>query len=271
MRDWLKIPANVAPLLPVAISVSALLDDGGQGVVHRGFVNGAPAAIKLYMPGQVETRIEREVAALGQIACRSIVRLLWHGTVQAQGHDLHVVATELLNGQSIKDVLAGGRRLAGDELGVLAFDVAEAIEAMWKRRIVHRDLKPGNVLLRPDSRACVIDLGLARHLNEPSLSAAGTGWGTLGYLSPEQSRCVKALTCHSDVYSLGVLLVEAGMGRHPTGRDQPRLTATAYHQFLPIELAAWPHATLLRSMLEPRPHRRPSPAALVAALHAYHP
>ncbi|MEB2346584.1 MAG: serine/threonine-protein kinase [Deltaproteobacteria bacterium] len=271
MKNWLKDAANVAPLLPPNLTLGPLLADGGQGVVYSGTANGAPAAIKLYVPGQVEKRIEREVAALHELACPSIVRPLWHGIVQAQGQDLHVVATEFVHGAPLHDVLAGERALGGGELGVLCFDVAEAIGAMWKRRIVHRDLKPGNILLRQNGRACVIDLGLARHLDESSLTAAGMTWGTRGYLSPEQAQCAKALSCKSDVFALGVVLLEAASGTHPTGRDQNRLLAQPFHQTLVPALAAWAHADLVRRMLDPDPYRRPLPPAILTALAAFHP
>ena len=64
-------------------------------------------------------------------------------------------------------------------------------------------------MIRPDGRACVIDLGVARHLDQTTLTALGITWGTLGYMSPEQTRAVRQLTCKSDLFSLGVILLES--------------------------------------------------------------
>jgi eukaryotic-like serine/threonine-protein kinase len=270
VKSWLQCAANVRPLLEPSIAIDDVLDTGGQGVVYRGLIGGVKAAVKVYLPGQVEERIEREVAALGELACPSIAKLLWHGKVAARGENLHVVATELIEGEALARIVPQ-RRLDGTELAMVTLDVANAIGAMWGRRIVHRDLKPGNILVRPNHRACVIDLGLARHLDESSLTAAGATWGTRGYLSPEQCRGARALTCHSDVFSLGVVILEAAAGRHPTGRDQNRLLATPFHQTLIPEVASWAHAELLRRMLDPRAHRRPSPATILAALRVHGP
>jgi serine/threonine-protein kinase len=166
-------------------------------------VNGTAAAVKIYYPGQLEKRIQREISALKAVACDSLVRVLWHGSVQADGKQLAVVATEFVEGMPLNRMLEN-RRLTHEQLGVVGFDVALAIEAIWSRRIVHRDLKPSNILIRPNGRACVIDLGLARHLDETSITESGVTWGTRGYMSPEQCRCIKALSCHSDMFSLGV-------------------------------------------------------------------
>jgi serine/threonine protein kinase len=269
VKDWLKSAANVCPLLPPDVQPTDLLDDGGQGVVYRGSVNGTAAAVKFYIPGQLEERIEREVVSLGQLSCPSIVRLLWHGKVNAQGHEIHVVATELVEGETLSRALAAGRRLNDDELCILSFDVAQAIAAMWARRIVHRDLKPSNILLRPNGRACVIDLGLARHLDQSTLTGSGMTCGTLGYMSPEQCRTPRALSCHSDVFALGVLLIEAAAGHHPSNRDQRRLVAMGLHQALPPEIANWSRAALLSQMLDPRANCRPRPDEILEALAAY--
>lgn len=269
MRDWLKDPGNLQPHLPAAIKLGSLLSArGGQGVVHRGTVNGKDAAVKVYLPGQVLQRIEREVRALGRLSCPSIVRLLWHGSIDVQGQQLPVVATQLVSGDSLSDVLASGA-FDGGGLGKIGYDVATAIQGLWAARIVHRDVKPDNILVTPDGRACVIDLGIARHVDETSITATGLAWGTLGYMSPEQTRARRRLTCKSDVFALGVVLVEAAEGVHPTGRDQMRLLARGLHRALPALAGSWKHANTLMRMLEPRPARRPLPSAILAALVEY--
>lgn len=269
--DWLKDAKNVQPLLPTDIQLGVLLyDKGGQGIVYKGTVEGRDAAIKVYLPGQVHKRISREVDALRRLRCTSIVRLLWDGAISAEGHDLMVVATEFVPGESLSSRIAS-LPLAADELGRLAYDVTLAIQALWAQRIVHRDLKPDNVLLRPGGRACVIDLGVARHLGESSLTAVGTTWGTLGYFSPEQSRAVRKLTCKSDLFALGILLVESAEGGHPTQRDQARLLARNLHVSLPAKAHEWKHSDLLRKLLDPNPVRRPLPSNVLTALREYAP
>lgn len=271
MKGWLKTVGNVQPLLPAAIQLHSILSNkGAQGVVYQGTVNGADAAIKVYLPGQVHKRVEREVKALSKLNCPSIVRLLWDGSVTVGPDQLPVVATQLVPGEELSEVLKKAA-LSSDALGKLAYDVAAAIQELWNARIVHRDLKPDNILMQPTGRACVIDLGVARHVDESSITAVGVTWGTYGYFSPEQTRAVRKLTCKSDLFSLGILLVEAAEGAHPTNRDQYLLLSRKLHQNLPPKVKAWKHASLVRELLDPLPARRPLPSAILDKLKEYVP
>lgn len=266
IESWLRSADNINAALPPDIRVDTLIDEGGQGIVYKGVASEGEVAVKVYLPGQLQKRVDREISALGLLDCPSIVRLIWSGSLEIRNMELPVVATEFVRGVPLKWI---GRPLDEDELGVLAFDVTAAIDAMWKRRIVHRDLKPGNILLRGNGRACVIDLGLARHVELSSLTAVGNTWGTLGYMSPEQTRAVRQLTCKSDLYSLGVILVECAMGGHPTGYDQLRLLGSGLHTALPPDLASWKHSALIRELLHPRPTRRPLPKDILERLAEY--
>ena len=178
VKEWLKDAANVSTCLPNNMTLYEPLPPGAQGVVYRGEVDGRPSAIKVYFPGHVEQRVQREVDALLAIECRCIVALHWAGSIQVDGRELQVVATELVEGTSLSEILKS-RRLSHEELGVVAFDCCQAIESMWSRRIVHRDLKPSNIVMTSDNRAKVIDLGVARHLEHSSLTTMGVTWGDL--------------------------------------------------------------------------------------------
>ena len=269
-RDRLADPSALQPLLPEEVKLGDVLDSGGQGIVYRGTAAGQDAAIKIYFPGQLKKRIDREIAALSEHRCRSIVRLLWSGVLELGGHPLPVVATEFIQGRPLAAVLDDGP-LDAVALGRLAFDTTRAIAEMWSRRIVHRDLKPPNVMVRPTGRTCVIDLGVARHLNQSSLTAGVATWGTQGYMSPEQASFTRQLTCKSDLYALGVILVEAALGHHPTGRDQQTLLASGLHLNLPSGAAEWKHSELTGDLLNPDPIRRPRPSTVLKRLEEYRP
>lgn len=270
-KAWLSIPENIIDHLPNEIRIDSFLGDGGQGVVFRGAVNNEPAAIKVYLPGgQLFQRIEREVRALEMLNCPNIVRLLWHSNISVQGENLPVVVTSFVFGNTL-DTLIGSQPFNHDRLAILTYDVTNSIRSMWDRRIVHRDLKPSNIILREDGRASVIDLGLARHVDQSTLTMVGFTWGTLGYMSPEQVRAVRQLTCKSDLYSLGILLLECAMGRHPTQRDQLRFMSMNFHESrnLPMEISRWEYGSLVSDLLHPRPTRRPQPTAILNLLSAY--
>ena len=265
VRDLARDHCAVEPALPEGISLDSTIDVGGQGAVHKGMFDGDPCALKVYFPGQLHTRVAREVEALGDLDSDALVRLLWSGMISLGGHDLPVIATEFIEGETLTETLTSGS-MPLEQLAGLALDVTKAIDAMWERRIVHRDLKPGNIMIRPNGRACVIDLGVARHLDESTLTALGVSWGTLGYMSPEQTKAVRQLTCKSDLFSLAIILLESALGRHPTGRDQLRLFASGFHQALPNGVADWEHGEMLMRLFSPKPILRPSPSAVMGAL-----
>lgn len=270
-RDWLSDPVNAQSLVPGDIDISSLIYVGGQGVVFLGEVKKTSAAIKIYFPGQLCTRIEREVGALADLQCESIVNLLWFDQVPFAEDILQLVATEYVEGQNLKDYIELNGPLSENELGALAYDVSCAIQAMWSHRIVHRDLKPENIIRRTSGRFCVIDLGVARHLEMSSLTAMGMTWGTYGYFSPEQTKAVRQLTCKSDLFGLGVVLVEAGLGRHPTQRDQLRLLARRLHESLPTPIDSMKISAIIKSILHPKPMKRPKPHDLIELLFEYSP
>jgi serine/threonine protein kinase len=131
---------------------------------------------------------------------------------------------------------------------VIGRDVSAAIAEIWSRRIVHGDIKPSNIMFRnsgdymtlaSEASAVLIDLDAGRYLDQentrltlrPSRSleygdnaAALEPLGTWGYFSPEQIRGVRALSCASDVFSLGVVMMQCLLGRHPTGYSQSALS-----------------------------------------------
>ncbi len=170
VRTRIQTVAHVNGYLPPDVRVSRKLCEGGQGIVFEGHVFQERAAVKIYLPGQNATRIDREVNVMKQLRCDAVVRALWSGSVAVDGEDLPVVATQLLPGEPLDKALSQ-RRLTEDQIWTVVYDVADAIQNLWKLRIVHRDLKPSNVILLPTGRCCVIDLGLARHLDQSSLRA----------------------------------------------------------------------------------------------------
>lgn len=143
--------------------------------------------------------------------------------------------------------------------------IAAALGAIHAEGIVHLDLKPANVLLTEDGPR-VIDFGIAQieRLTEPRSGFAGT----YAYASPEQIREHEQFTPASDVFSLGTLLARLALGRLPWGRKVLAIMTnicdgTPDLAGLPPELEE-----VVRSCLQTDPARRPTPAAVAAALAA---
>jgi serine/threonine protein kinase len=119
-----------------------------------------------------------------------------------------------------------------------------------------------------DRDAVLIDLGIARHLLESSITAPQMTWGTVGYLSPEQAQASRNLSCASDIFSLGVTLQESLLGRHPTNRDQFRLLTNAPKTATLLPNAPPQMIRLIDQMIAPRPAYRPLPSNLATEFAA---
>jgi tetratricopeptide (TPR) repeat protein len=137
------------------------------------------------------------------------------------------IVMEFVAGETLHDSLRRGPLPSGDLLA-LALELTDALEAAHTHNIVHRDLKPANIMLTSQRHVKVMDFGLAKIVPDASaatcLGAAapiteqGARVGTPAYMSPEQV-AGDAVDQRSDIFSLGVLLVEAVTGVHPFVRD----------------------------------------------------
>lgn len=256
---------EVQAALPANLKIDLFVFEGGQGIVYKGTVDGTSAAIKIYFGRDIERRIEREVRALRAINCVNVVKLLWTGQCNIAGSNLDVVATEFIDGENLELVISQ-RVLTEVELAQLLVDVCRAIDVLWQKRIVHRDIKPPNILLTSASKYCLIDLGVARHLEATSLTAQGFTWGTPGYMSPEQARCVRQLSCKSDIYALGLVVVEAATGAHLAQRNQMRIVGEDLSKIIPNPIAGYLMNPIVSTMLHPRPTKRPMPHEVIAEI-----
>src|SRR5262249_16244077 len=96
---------------------------------------------------------------------------------------------------------------------------AVALQHAHERGLIHRDLKPSNLLLTPERRVKVLDLGLSRFLQDQIGDAArtieGMGLGTPDYMAPGQFRDARSADARSDIYALGCTLYHLLAGRVP--------------------------------------------------------
>jgi serine/threonine protein kinase/DNA-binding winged helix-turn-helix (wHTH) protein/class 3 adenylate cyclase len=164
-------------------------------------------------------RFIREAKAASALNHPNIITI--HEIGQAGG--IHFIATEYIEGKTLRVHLADGRVKMANALNIAA-QVANALSAAHAAGIIHRDIKPENIMLRPDGYVKVLDFGLAKQVEPESLDVGaklsqlntdpGIVMGTVNYMSPEQARGVHVDT-RSDVFSLGVVLYEMLAGRAP--------------------------------------------------------
>ncbi len=195
---------------------------------------------------------------------------------EASGY--HYLATELVVGRTLREVIGSGPLPVGDCVEIAA-QVAAALAAAHDAGIVHRDIKPENLMVRDDGLVKVLDFGLAKWRDPQATDVfdsegltldtphtrPGMLLGTVAYMSPEQSRG-KPVDGRTDLWSLGVVLYEMLTGRQPfegdssidvladiLRRDPPPLTLR--REEAPAELAA-----LVGWLLAKRPADRPASA-----------
>jgi serine/threonine protein kinase len=269
-------PAEIDELtaqLRQRFTVTATVRGGGQGMVYRATRHRDPqgdaaaddVALKLYNDAAQVARIDREVNAMSRVRHKTLANLIEHGYVVLGGRTLRYVACDYIDGEALDRRLRIPPPIQPAVVAVVGRDVATAIGEIWRERIVHRDVSPKNIMLRVGEReAVLIDLGIARHTAEDTITSFGTAWGTLGYMSPEQERADHQLTALSDVFSLGVVLQECLAGRHPTGGDQRALSRGAPATADLARNAPAGLAQLVDQMLHPRPSFRPSDPGLLA-------
>jgi Tol biopolymer transport system component len=183
-------------------------------------------------------------------------------------HDSGVaVVSELVKGKALRAFCGAPRPVR--EVAAWGAQMARGLAAAHAESIVHGDIKPENVMIRADGYIKILDFGISRQNAAPE-DIAGLTAGTVGYMSPEQIRG-EPLTPASDLFSLGVALLELTTGRHPFCEETPASTALAIgarevEVRVPPIAGGQQFARLLRSMLEKDPSLRPTAAAAAAQL-----
>jgi serine/threonine protein kinase len=241
---------------------------GGQGAVFKATrvaaLDGSAAndlvALKVHLHASQDLRVAREITAMEQISSTGLARLIEHGYCDMGGRQTHYIAWEYVPGESLNSRLKSGPMFESDVLEV-GRDVASAIAELWTHRIVHGDIKPNNIMLRDGGGAVLIDLGAARHLDQDNSPAARRPFGTVGYFSPEQARGEKQLSSASDIFSLGVVLLQSLLGHHPTSYDQAALTF-GFRASACRVAASTSLLYAIDKMLSERPNFRQTPTAI---------
>ena len=277
-------------MLPVGTVLSdryelvELLGVGGMGLVYRAHDHrlDLDVAVKVLNPERAadrETlqRFERELVLARQVSHGNVVRIHDIG----QDGDVHYLTMDLVQGESLKEIIERRGPLPVDETVAIAVDLAEALAAAHDQEVVHRDLKPANVLVDARGRAHITDFGVARSLTKPGLTRTGNVLGTPHYLSPEQA-LGEQVDGRADIFALGLLVFEMLSGRLPfSGESFEELLAQRVSgrarslSSMEIEAPAWLQAVIdrclardpddryasARELLEDLRKHRASPAA----------
>ncbi len=205
-------------------AVQAVIGQGGMGVVlkvwdkqlHR------PLAVKLLSPmlastGTARQRFFREAQAVAAVVHPNIVPIY---AVTCEG-SLPYIVMPLVGGGSLQQRIERDGPLPISDVLSIGLQIAEALIAAHRQGIIHRDIKPANILIDEGGhRVMLSDFGLARVLDDASMTASGMVAGTPNYMSPEQARG-ESVDARSDLYSLGAVLYTMATGHPPVRGDSP--------------------------------------------------
>lgn len=269
-----------AALLDGRYRLEECVGRGGTAVVYRAedTALGRTVAIKLLrQPDEMPFSLGRahaESAALATMNHPALVTL--YDARLDPGHPQYL-AMEYVHGPTLAVRLARGP-LSDSEAVALARDIASGLQMVHEAGIVHRDVKPSNILMsastRPDREwtAKLTDFGIAFGMDDPRLTSPGIAVGTAAYMAPEQVNNAE-LTTAVDIYSLGLVLIEAVTGEPAfpiAGGVQTALRRLTGPPALPASMdAGW--RDLLQQMTRTEPGERPSAHEVVEAVAALDP
>ncbi|KAF8733111.1 hypothetical protein HU200_015478 [Digitaria exilis] len=204
-------------------SSSLKIGEGGFGCVYRGILRNMTVAIKVLKPGslQGQSQFEQEVAILSRVRHPHLVTLL------GACLESSTLVYEFLPNGSLEDFLVcveKRRTLQWQTRIRIIAEICSALTFLHKNKphpVVHGDLKPANILLDVNLVTKLSDFGISRHLVESSsnntiMYRTMHPMGTLHYMDPEFF-ATGELTCQSDVYSFGIVVLRLLTGKPPDG------------------------------------------------------
>ncbi len=198
--------------------IRRIIGAGGTGIVLQGKDDelNRVVAIKVLSPllaahGPARRRFAREGQAVAAVVHENVVAI---HHVEASG-PIPFLVMQYIDGDSLQDYVTRNGPLDTPTALRITAQVSAALAAAHEQGLVHRDVKPANILVSTSGqRVWITDFGLARAVDDASLTRTGFIAGTPHYMSPEQARGETVQT-RSDLFGLGSVLYFMLTGRPP--------------------------------------------------------
>jgi serine/threonine protein kinase len=262
-----------------AYRIESRLGSGPLGIVYRALNEdtGETVAIKV-----VRDAREASPQLLWRL-CRILSRFHHENIVQVMEvgrfHGATYLVMDFVPGLTLANVLAERGPLPWPEVVGLGLQICEALKHIHARGVLHRNIKPAHFILNEDHQLKLIGFGLAISVDETVFVSPGFAVGTPGYMAPEQTCGLRAISTAIDLFALGVVLWNLLTGESPCQessesaemRGGAALAFTRRTQSPPRPSARIRHVPkalddLVVQLMDHAPQKRPRTAAAVASV-----
>jgi serine/threonine-protein kinase len=268
--------------------IRRLISKGGMAKVYEAMDGDARFAIKITAPIRDSSdrtkdfveRFKREAQVLKMLDHPNIVKIYGGGWIHDNSTEIGdrlYLAMQYVEGESLYAIVSK-KILPYTDTKQIMLGSCGGLSAAHNSmpEIIHRDVKPSNIIVRRNGgvHATIIDFGVAKLIDVPSLTIAGSWIGSLRYCSPEQLDSVKSVDHRTDIYGLGASLYFALTGTVPFMQTSMEELYDAICKTVPEppskrapKLGIPPEIDdLVMSMLEKKPSRRPQSMDIVSDL-----
>lgn len=164
-----------------------------------------------------DDRVQREINIVTEFKIDNVPQILEVDHVTVSSGSYLLIFEQYIEGPTLSEKLSTGKLSTADGINLLR-DLLHVARKLEEIAVVHRDIKPSNIICGIDGNYYLIDFGIARQLNNTSLTMtqAVVGPHTPGYGAPELFQYSKKdIDSRADLFSIGVVLFEALAGEHP--------------------------------------------------------
>lgn len=201
-----------------AYEVSEIVGQGGMGVVVKAYDSTLHrvVAVKVLAPylahnPQARKRFVREAQAIAAVSHDHVITI--HAIDESE--EQPKIVMQFVSGRSLQEKIDAEGALPLKEILRIGMQTAAGLAAAHAQGLVHRDVKPSNILLENGiQRVKLTDFGLARAVDDASLTQSGVIAGTPQYMAPEQANG-DAVDYRADLFSLGSVMYAMCVGHSP--------------------------------------------------------
>lgn len=160
---------------------------------------------------EARTRFAREAVTIARLKHPNILEIYDYSGEEG---DTHYIATELLTGPTLKQLVDDHPDMPAEIAACLAILIARALSAAHAEGVIHRDVKPENVMMHDNRAVKLTDFGIAQLVDVQGMTTTGQVLGSPAHMAPEQIEG-KDCDARSDIFSLGTVLYLLATGHLP--------------------------------------------------------